>query len=255
MAQVCDVLGVTVGKWTTASLLDYVASAACKRPCTTVLHVNIHAINLAWEDANFKNILNSADAVFCDGDGIRVIGRLAGWMLPEKITYNRWIWQLAERSVDNGLTWFVLGDDEETNRKAVEILRSRHPRLIICGRSHGFFRVGTVEEQSILRAISHAKPDILLVGMGMPRQEKWLMRCRTQLNCGVALSVGAAIAYVSGKAVMPPPVYVTLKLEWLYRLLHEPRRLWRRYLIGNPLFVWRVARSYRPRFSLRDAGR
>jgi N-acetylglucosaminyldiphosphoundecaprenol N-acetyl-beta-D-mannosaminyltransferase len=125
--------------------------------------------------------------------------------------------------------------------------------LRIVGVRHGYFdhSAGSAENEAVLEEINAAAPDILLVGLGMPLQERWLTQNRQGLNVGVALSGGAVFDYVSQRVRRGPPILTESGFEWLARLLNEPRRLWKRYLLGNPLFLLRVLRQ----LLLRTTGR
>jgi N-acetylglucosaminyldiphosphoundecaprenol N-acetyl-beta-D-mannosaminyltransferase len=117
-----------------------------------------------------------------------------------------------------------------------------HPDLRIAGVRHGYFdhRAGSPENGLVVAEINAARPDILLVGLGMPLQERWLMENLHGLDVGAALTGGAVFDYASGKLRRGPRLLTANGLEWLARLIVEPRRLWRRYLLGNPLFLARV---------------
>jgi N-acetylglucosaminyldiphosphoundecaprenol N-acetyl-beta-D-mannosaminyltransferase len=150
--------------------------------------------------------------VFCDGDGVRLGARLAGKRLREKITYNRWIWEIAAVSAARGHRWY------------------RHP---------GYF-AGPDEVERLIVDINRREPHILVLGMGMPTQEAWLADHLDRLHVNVALTGGAVFDYASGRRRTTPDVFRRLKLEWLYRWAAEPRRLFWRYAVGNPLFIGRV---------------
>ena len=124
---------------------------------------------------------------------------------------------------------------------AARKLKQRYPGLNVVGVHHGYF--DRSENEAVVQKINAAAPDILLVGLGMPLQEYWLMENRHRLDASVALTGGAAFDYVSGRLRRGPRLLVSSGFEWLARLLIDPRRLWRRYLVGNPLFLLRVVRQ------------
>ncbi len=210
-----------------------------------VLNVNAHCLNLCYEDPTLRAFLNGADVVFCDGAGVRLAARLLGGRIPERITYADWAWHLAALAEEQGFSLYFLGASPGVAEGAARRLRARHPDLEVAGVRHGFFdhAEGSPENEAVLQEINGAKPDILLVGLGMPLQEYWLMENHHRIEAGVALTGGAVFDYVSGELRRGPPVLTGNGFEWLARLLVEPRRLWRRYLIGNPLFLLRVLRQ------------
>jgi N-acetylglucosaminyldiphosphoundecaprenol N-acetyl-beta-D-mannosaminyltransferase len=140
---------------------------------------------------------------------------------------------------------YLLGARPGVAQEAARRLQARYPDLEIVGVHHGFFdhAAGSLENEAVVREINDARPDILLVGMGMPLQEYWLMENQDRLQGGVVLTGGAVFDYVSGGLRRGPRALTHSGFEWLARLLVEPRRLWRRYLIGNPLFLLRVLRQ------------
>lgn len=168
-----------------------------------------------------------------------------GYRLPERVTYADWIWELASVAESRGWTIFFLGAKEGVAEKAAEKLTDRHPDLKIVGCHHGYFdkRPNSAENLSVLERINSGEPNILVVGFGMPRQEQWLSENWKNIDANVAMTGGAVFDYASGELKRGPDWMTQRGLEWFARLIIEPYRLWRRYLIGNPLFIWRVLKS------------
>jgi N-acetylglucosaminyldiphosphoundecaprenol N-acetyl-beta-D-mannosaminyltransferase len=236
------VLGVGVDPVTVEGLQEEVGRLIRAEERGLVLNANAHCLNLCYEDPELRAFLNRADVVFCDGAGVMLAARLLGRRIPERITYADWAWRLAAFAEAQGFSVYLLGARPDVAEEAARRLRARYPGLEIVGVRHGFFdhATGSPGNEAVVREINGARPDILLVGLGMPLQEYWLMQNRDRLNVGVALTGGAVFDYVSGGLRRGPRVLTDNGLEWLARLLVEPRRLWRRYLIGNPLFLLRV---------------
>jgi N-acetylglucosaminyldiphosphoundecaprenol N-acetyl-beta-D-mannosaminyltransferase len=207
-----------------------------------VLNVNAHCLNLCYADPALRGFFNAADVVFCDGAGVMLAARLLGRRIPERITYADWAWDLAAFAAAEGFSLFFLGARPSVAGAAAKRLKERHPELKISGVRDGYFDHSAGSEAAV-REINAAAPDILLVGLGMPLQERWLMENRSRLEVGVALTGGAVFDYVSGRLRRGPRLLTDNGFEWLARLLAEPRRLWWRYLIGNPLFLVRVLRQ------------
>jgi N-acetylglucosaminyldiphosphoundecaprenol N-acetyl-beta-D-mannosaminyltransferase len=207
-----------------------------------VLNVNAHCLNLCYEDPELRDFLNSAEAVFCDGAGVMLAARILGRRIPARITYADWIWQLADFAAARGFSLYLLGARPGVAQEAARRLRERYPDLEIAGVRHGYFD-RSAGSGAVVEEIAAADPDILLVGLGMPLQERWLMENWQRLDVRVALTGGAVFDYVSGRLRRGPRLLRDNGFEWLARLLVEPRRLWRRYLIGNPLFLLRVLKQ------------
>src|SRR5829696_1640615 len=202
----------------------------------TVLNVNANCLNLLYKDTALRGFFDSADLVFCDGAGVMLAARLLGGRIPERITYADWAWRLAAFAEAEGLSLFLLGARPGVAERAARRLSERHPALDISGVRHGYFdhAAGSPENEAVLQEINTARPDILLVGLGMPLQERWLMENHHRIESGVALTGGAVFDYVSGELRRGPRFLTDNGLEWRARLLVEPRRLGRGYVLGNP---------------------
>ncbi|HKH10982.1 MAG TPA: WecB/TagA/CpsF family glycosyltransferase [Rubrobacter sp.] len=235
------VLGVGVDRITAEGLHEEITRLVRRRG-GIVLNVNAHCLNLLHGDEGLRGFFAAADVVFCDGAGVRLAARLLGGRLPERITYADWLPHLAALAERRGLSLFFLGARPGVAEEAAERLRRSHPDLKVVGVRHGFFdhRAGSPENGAVVAEINAARPDVLLIGLGMPLQERWLMENHRRLDFGVALTGGAVFDYASGRLRRGPRLLTDNGFEWLARILVEPRRLWRRYLLGNPLFLARV---------------
>jgi N-acetylglucosaminyldiphosphoundecaprenol N-acetyl-beta-D-mannosaminyltransferase len=155
------------------------------------------------------------------------------------------MWQLSKSLEPRGDSLFFLGARPGVAKKAAETLKAKYPGLRIVGYSDGYFdkTPGSIANETVLRDINRCKPNILILGFGMPVQEKWLMENWDRVDANIALTGGAVFDYVSGELRRAPQWMTTHNLEWLGRLIIEPKRLWKRYLIGNPLFLWRIVKQ------------
>lgn len=245
-------MGVGVDPLTAEELEAEVRRLARSAERAVILNVNAHCLNLAYCDPALRDYLDRADVVFCDGFGVRLAARLLSRRIPDRITYADWMWRLAALAAREHFSLYFLGAPPGVARRAADRLVARYPGLTVSGTHHGYFdhRAGSPENEAVIEEINAAAPDILIVGFGMPLQERWLMENRRRLNAKVALTGGAVFDYVAGELRRGPRLLTDNGFEWLARLLIEPRRLWRRYLIGNPLFLTRVLRQ---RFSKRHA--
>ena len=234
-------LGVGVDRITVEGLHAEVARLVRRRG-GIVLNVNAHCLNLCHGDEELRRFFTGADVVFCDGSGVRLAARILGDQLPERITYADWLPRLAALAEERGFSLFFLGARPGVAGEAARRLRRSHPGLKIAGVRHGFFDhgAGSPENGAVVAEINAARPDVLLLGLGMPLQERWLMENHRRLDVGVALTGGAVFDYASGHLRRGPRLLTDNGFEWLARLLVEPRRLWHRYLLGNPLFLARV---------------
>jgi N-acetylglucosaminyldiphosphoundecaprenol N-acetyl-beta-D-mannosaminyltransferase len=240
-----NILGVGVNPVSVAQLHAKILNVVREGGHALVLHVNVHGLNLCYRDPALRSFFNAAPVVFPDGAGVVLAAHILGERLPERITYADWAWQLASFAEREDLSLFFLGARPRLAEAAAARLKERHPNLNIAGAHHGYFdhEPGASENEAVLRQINALRPDILLVGFGMPLQERWLMHNWDRVDARVALTGGAVFDYVSGELKRGPRILTDNGFEWLARLLIEPRRLWRRYVVGNPLFLLRVVRQ------------
>jgi len=204
----------------------------------TILYVNAHCLNLAAADGAYRAILNAADLVYSDGISVVWAARWLGGCQLEKVTGRDWIHDFSALAARNGVRLYVLAGSAGCAATACRNLEQRYPDLQITGFHHGYFE--EAETPDLLAEINRAAPDVLLVGMGTPRQEKWLAKHRECIQAPVCWAVGALFDYVAGDEPPVPAWLNRLNLEWLWRLLIDPSGKWRRYLLGNPLFVARL---------------
>lgn len=239
------IFGVQISALNVAELHQIVAIAVQTNTKALLPNVNAHGLNLAYNAPWLRDFLNQSTAVFPDGSGALFAARIQGGRFEERVTYADWMWELAGFCAGRGFSLYFLGGHEGVAAQAAANLSQRYPRLQVLGTHHGYFdkTIGSIENETVLAEINRLRPDVVVVGLGMPLQEHWFMENWNRLDVHVGLTAGAAFDYVSGRLRRPPKILADHGLEWLGRLLIEPRRLWKRYLVGIPLFVWRVVRQ------------
>jgi N-acetylglucosaminyldiphosphoundecaprenol N-acetyl-beta-D-mannosaminyltransferase len=213
-----------------------------ERQPTVVLYANVHGINLAQMDARLAATYRQADLVFCDGQGVRLGARLLGCHLPERYTPPDWIDILAQQCAERHYRMFLLGTETTIVEHAAQRLRARFPGLEVATH-HGFFNPHDAENMAVRERINAFAPHVLLVGMSMPRQEHWIQENAPFLQADITLAVGALFDYLAERVPRGPRWLTDHGFEWVCRLWFEPRRLWRRYLLGNPRFLWMIIRE------------
>jgi N-acetylglucosaminyldiphosphoundecaprenol N-acetyl-beta-D-mannosaminyltransferase len=238
-----DIVGVHVDIIGKDGLLAAIAETIRQGRKSVFAYANIHAINLAHEDTRFREFLNRATVLYCDGEGVRLGARMLGVKLPPRIVLTYWIWELCAFCETHGFTVFFLGGTNDALENAVHNIRARHPMLKIVGSHQGYFEKIGEESEKVIDVISRVKPNVLLVSLGMPLQELWIEENCEKLFANAILPSGSMIDYTAGKKRLTPPWMANHGLEWLYRLIQEPGRLWRRYVFGNPLFMARIVRQ------------
>lgn len=235
-----DIQGICVHRVFRADLLAQIRQAIETGEGGNILNINIHAANLAWEDDEFRAILNSADQVFVDGAGILLAAKIMNWQLGERLTVADWMDDMLTLCVSEDWPIFWLGDTDEVGAAFEKKVLEDHPGVIFAGRHHGFFDRNGTENEQVIEQINRSGAKILMVGMSMPIQEKWLHANRKRLLPAVRLTFGGAARIATGHIRRGPRWMTDNGLEWLYRLCVQPRYTWRRYVIGNPLFFIRL---------------
>ncbi|NJP04340.1 MAG: WecB/TagA/CpsF family glycosyltransferase [Chloroflexaceae bacterium] len=233
-----DVLGVHVACVGTPQILHQVTIWAHQHDLRTIFYVNAHCLNVAYTHARYQQVLNQADLVYPDGISVVWAGRLLGGCRMQKATGADWIAPFCALAVQQQWRLYVLAGKPGIARQACSRLMQQWPGLNIVGMCDGFFHEKT--EQEVLDDIRRTHPHVLFVGMGIPRQEIWLASHRHHIKTPVCWAVGALFDYVAGVEPRVPTWMNQLALEWLWRLIVDPTGKWRRYLIGNPLFVARI---------------
>jgi N-acetylglucosaminyldiphosphoundecaprenol N-acetyl-beta-D-mannosaminyltransferase len=221
-------------------------------PTKRVMYVNAHVLNESREDPALRAALMDADLVYCDGYGVRLAAKALSTEIPHRMTGADWIWDLAARCEERDASVYLLGGDPGVAAQAGQRLRRTHPGLRVVGTHHGYFQMGSGHDDRVIEDVNACCPDILLVGMGTPKQEIWAQRSVDRLDCSVLWSVGALFDFVSGRVPRAPASLSDNGLEWIFRLAIEPQRMWRRYLVGNPVFLGRVLSQARRRHARRS---
>ncbi len=243
-----DVLGVRVAPLRKADLIQALVQWNLEGDKRLVCHANVHALNLAARNERFRAVLNRADLVFCDGHGVKWGAAKLGLEIPERLAVMDWIDDLAEALIERDLSLFLLGNDPGVAERCAELLTANHPGLRIAGTHHGFFDKTGAENARVIEQVNESGANILMVGFGMPLQEFWIDDNFDSLNANVILPVGATFRWYAGLDRRAPKWMIRRGLEWLWRLMRHPVRLFGRYVIGNPAFVLRVlARRHRQR--------
>ena len=237
-----SILGVPVHAVTMAETLQYTWQFMQEPRLHQIATVNPEFVMAAQQDAAFRRVLRAADLCVPDGVGLLLAARRYGRRLPERVAGSELVYQLAALCAHQGWRLFLLGAAPGVAAEAATIFRERYPDLQIAGTYAGSPDAG--ENDNIVARINESRAEVLYVAYGAPRQDKWIARNRQTLQTvRVALGVGGALDFVTGRTVRAPRWLQKLGLEWLHRLLREPWR-WRR-MLALPRFTWRVVRSGR----------
>ena len=232
------VLGVPIAALTTADARAEIEAQHAAVDPAWVAFANAHALNLTTVDTGFRDILRRADLVLNDGSGVAVAARLQGRRFPDNLNGTDLLPMVLDIAAERGWRVYLLGARPGIAARARERLVARFPGLDIVEVRDGYF--DAADERAIVDAIRRANVDLLIVGMGNPLQERWLDEYAAATGARLSIAVGAFLDFAAGAVPRAPRWMSRAGLEWMYRLKLEPRRMWRRYVLGNPLFLWRV---------------
>lgn len=230
-----DILGIPVDKLRRDTLVERIQALLDSGRPATVSYANVHVCNTAQRDPALARFLAGVDLCYADGQGVVLASRLLGEPLSERMTGADWIEDVAAASAEFGLRIGWVGAEPGVAHEACRVLNTRFPGAQFGPAWHGFH----TDWSTVLAEINQAQLDVLLVGMGTPIQEHWVARYRDRLDVPVVWCLGATADFVAGRTSRGPR-FLYERHEWLARLLVEPRRLARRYLVGNPAFLARV---------------
>ena len=234
--SVVTFLGIKVEVLTKHEIVEKILEFSLTGKGKFITYLNAHCINISFSDYEYRDILQKADLVYAGGQGIVWATKFLGTPLPERVNILDFFNILSQKLIEKRVKIYLLGSYIDVVKKAEEVLKSKG--LNIIGSSSGFF--DAIKEKEIIQEIKALKPDILIIGMGVPKQEKWVNRYSYDLNVNLCWAVGAAFEWLSGIKKRAPRWMIRYGFEWLHRLYQDPSRFWKRYLIGNPLFVYYV---------------
>lgn len=237
-------LGTRFHKLKVYELIDFTVKSATKPMKTIICHVNVRAMNFAYELPWYKEFLNKSDLVFCDGFGVLLGAKMCGCHVSSshRMTCPDYIEDLARACEREDVSLYLLAGKPGTVNKAITKLKAIAPNLRVSGH-HGYFDKRGEENEYVIQQINEFKPDILYIGFGMPLQERWIMNNLDRVDAKVFLPLGACLDFYTNSVYRGPRWMTDHGLEWLTRLFTEPTRLWERYFIGNPLFFYRVTQE------------
>jgi N-acetylglucosaminyldiphosphoundecaprenol N-acetyl-beta-D-mannosaminyltransferase len=206
--------------------------------CHSIAATSMHGIVEAQHDSSFKEILNSTDLVVPDGMPLVWLGRHQGHLLRRRVYGPDLLLTFCEESAKKGYRHFFYGGEPGVAERLGASLKARFPGLNVVGMcSPPFRQLSANEEEEMIGMIGRAAPDVLWVGLGTPKQERWMHEHKGRLRVPVLVGVGAAFDMLSGRRKQAPRLLREHGLEWFFRLLQEPRRLWRRYLVYGSKFI------------------
>ncbi|RJP28114.1 MAG: WecB/TagA/CpsF family glycosyltransferase [Candidatus Omnitrophota bacterium] len=240
MAEAIDFFGVKVSKFTKRTAADEIVNLGVSGKSKFITYLNAHCFNLFCSNEEYRKYILSADCIYADGQSIVWASKLSGGRLPERINASDLIEDICLKARAGNMKLFILCHSKETCEKTISNLTREFPGLKISG---CYVSGDSGSENDLVNIINQYKPDILMVGLGPPYQEGFIYRNRNSLNVNLCWAVGGLFDLLSGKFKRAPLWIRKYGLEWLFRLSQEPKRLWRRYLLGNFIFIFNIIKS------------
>ena len=240
------VLGVPLAVIDYQRTLDWIDAAIRARTRAYICVAAVHTVMATQDDPELREAVLGSDFTVPDGQPLVWAMNALGHGLRSRVYGPELMDRACARAVENGQRFYLYGGRSQSAlAQLTRMLRLRHPGLKIVGGHAPPFRALTdSEEDAIVRDINRSGADVVWVGIGVPKQEKWMARMRDRLDAPVLIGVGAAFDFHAGLVPQAPLRLQRYGLEWVFRLMQEPRRLWRRYLHYNPRFVAGFARQY-----------
>ncbi len=216
-------------KEATDKVLEFMAEDEFRLVCTPNPEIVMNAV----ENKSFMELLNRADMVVADGVGVVWASKYFGKQFEERVSGYDLVQSVFEKMKDTEYTAYFFGGAEGVAKKAKDEMEKKYPGLKIVGENNGYF--DEEKEKLILKDIMEKKPDFLLVGLGSPKQEKWIYTHRKMLKGSVCIGIGGCFDVMAGNLKRAPKIFIKLKIEWLYRLISQPTRFKR--MLKLPEFV------------------
>ena len=245
--------GIDMANTTMDETIDWLTGCARAGETTRLVFVNPDCLNIAYVNPDYKQVLQQSSRVLPDGIGVNVGCRMQGVAMRSNLNGTDLFPRLCETLAATGQSIYLLGAQPGRAEATARAMQEKFPGLQVAGTRHGYF--GADEDEAVIEAINASGADMLLVAMGAPRQELWLAKHDEALQVPVRMGVGGLFDYYSGSIPRAPLWMREIGLEWVWRLLQEPGRMWKRYIIGNPLYLYRVWRECRTQQSASQYGR
>jgi N-acetylglucosaminyldiphosphoundecaprenol N-acetyl-beta-D-mannosaminyltransferase len=242
-AEKIILFGVPIDNLTLAETVDRIEEIIRSGGTHQHVVVNVDKIVKLQRDPQLREAIRDCDLINADGQPVVWAARLLGKPLKERVTGIDLFGALVERSAQCGFRPFLLGARQEVVQKMADVLKAQHPRLQLAGWRNGYWTAE--EEASVVAEVKRARPDVLFVAMSSPKKEIFLRKWKAELQVPFVMGVGGTFDVVTGLVRRAPGWMQRCGLEWLYRLIQEPGRMWRRYLVEDMAFFGMLWREWR----------
>ncbi len=207
-------------------------------------HVVLNAAKIVngQKNSKLRESINNCYLINADGQAVVWGARILGIPVKERVTGIDLMDRLFKESEVNGWSVYLLGATDEILNKVIDNLYKKYPNIKISGHNNGYF--SDLEEKRIVESIRNSKADLLFVGISSPKKELFLNRYMNELKVPFCMGVGGSFDIIAGKSKRAPYLFQRFGFEWFYRILQEPRRMWKRYAKTNPIFMYIIIRNY-----------
>ena len=233
-----SILGLRINNLTMDETLDRLMEWTVGDTPRQLCFLNADCMNIAFRNAQYREVINHADLTVADGIGLKLAGKILRRDIRQNVNGTDLFPRVCAALDERGGSVFLLGAKPGVADAVADWIRERHPAVRIAGTRNGYFT--PEEEPELVRQVAESGAQLLLVAFGAPRQDMWLAENLPHLGVHAAMGVGGLFDFYSGRVPRAPVWMREIGMEWLYRFIQEPRRMWRRYLVGNVVFLWRV---------------
>jgi N-acetylglucosaminyldiphosphoundecaprenol N-acetyl-beta-D-mannosaminyltransferase len=232
------ILGMRINNLTMDETLERLAEWTDGDTPKQLCFLNADCMNIAFRNAQYRETINGAALTVADGIGLKLAGKILRRDIRQNVNGTDMFPRLCAMLDARGGSVFLLGAKPEVADAVADWIRERHPAVRIAGTRNGYFT--REEEPEVIRQVAESGAQLLLVAFGAPRQDLWIAENLPRLGVRAAMGVGGLFDFYSGRIRRAPLWMREIGMEWVYRFIQEPRRMWRRYLVGNAVFLWRV---------------
>jgi N-acetylglucosaminyldiphosphoundecaprenol N-acetyl-beta-D-mannosaminyltransferase len=236
-----EILGITINNLTMTEAIDTIVDWSASSGARQICFLNADCANIAYRNSTYLSVLNNASLCLADGVGLKLAGKLLGQDIAQNVNGTDMFPMLCKSLSERNVGLFLLGARAEVVEGVADWVHKNHPNLKLAGFHHGYFT--PEEEPGIVEQIRDSGAGILLVAFGVPKQDLWIQHHLKELNVGVAMGVGGLFDFYSGRIPRAPLWMREIGMEWFFRFMQEPGRLWKRYFVGNTVFLSRVFRE------------
>jgi len=239
--DVVSIVGIPIRNFTMSDALEWIVGRTRGHAPGQICFVNADCGNIAWRDPQYRAVIESGDLVLADGIGMKLAGKLLASQIRQNVNGTDMFPRLCETLSGTGAGIYLLGARPGIAEKVAEWVHEHHPGTVVSGYRDGYFSAD--EEPGVIGEIARSGASVLLVAFGAPRQDKWIHSHLGETGVMVAMGVGGLFDFYSGRIPRAPLWMREAGAEWIYRFYQEPRRMWKRYFVGNVVFLWHVVRT------------